>query len=202
MDRLAKILGTTKNGVIHQAARLEVKRAESSAVKRHRKAGTLWTEEEREFLRKNYHRMSTARLSAEMGRPMCTIWEYAMKMGLPRKKKIARKKIKPGVVRARPWTDWEKQFLIETHDIMYWKQMQENGLFRCERSIWSQMDQLGLIGKHLKKEYAYGIFFYYITEEEKQAKWQYIHFWKEVTQHGYAQTSGYRYCSGEEYQRA
>lgn len=184
--KIADKLGRSENSVIHKASQLKLKREPGYNAYNAHKKEDLWTQEEFDYLRENYGRMSTVRLSAEMNRPMSTIWEYASKMGLHKNRKIKEKQCtKISCFTCRPWNQWEKDLIKENCYTMHWKQMQRNGLHRSGSAITNQMIRMGLGDYRVKQIQSYGIIFYYRTEEEKQQKWDYVNFWKEVTEDAY-----------------
>ncbi|MDF2841801.1 MAG: hypothetical protein K0R00_227 [Herbinix sp.] len=191
IKKIAERLGRTESAVIHKASQLHLFRE-----KNYNRNGVPWADSEFDYLRKHYATKNTVTLSIEMDRPISTIQEYAARMGIHKKRAAAPKplrKISHGGI--GKWTDWESQYLRETYDIFHWKHMRYDALCRSPKSINKRLKTMGLYELRVRRVRSYTVVFYYRTEEELRQKWEYVNFWKEVTNDAYpgSRKDGYRF---------
>lgn len=134
-----------------------------------------WTTKELQYLKDNYKTKTRFRLAAELNRTPEAISRQGSLLGL---KVIRFKKLKKPS-RNMLWSEWEINFLKDHYNTMSVNKI-AGKLLRSRASVMCKMRRFNLIEGRLKNYHGELFDFYYITEEERKRKYEYMLWWRDV----------------------
>ena len=132
------------------------------------------------FIKDNFHTMSRTAIAVHVGSTPGNISRIASILKLGKSKYCRKKDATPkSNLKDKPWTTWQTDFLIEHHDRLHISKMRVILGNRSISSITMKIRRLGLNKTKLKYHSGTLFGFYYIAEEEKKRKLDYMMFWRD-----------------------